>query len=508
MKSIILDTELEGEVIGAQEAVEVTTAPNPPQMPTVPIVEEEFYLGGWDIAPKPKKVKPKKLEIDLNEIQEYVTTNILENKDKTEQVISIEGFAGTGKSTITSNVVERLYESESYPTIAIITPTHQALKVIKNMIQRQLEMDDFDLEMSRRLYFKTLHSFLGLKHAIDDDGNEIFVNNEVDLRADIIYCDYLIVDESSMINHDMAMMLFELLSNRVRKQIIFIGDSYQIKPVNGQMNFIFNKRNPLVNRYELKQVVRQKEDSSITHFALWLIECINDNEQYNISKLMEFMTTPKPDIECFSDAGQFMKRYFEIETEDKIIGCYTNRLVQEYNTYIRYMNNINDYPDGIIPEYIPGEKIIFLKPYDKNGGIQYNNGDIVTIAEIKHKQTFDKQYEYWYCTDEDGLTFNILDSKYVKKYQEKLKQLADIASKEVGSKRRDAWAKFYDFKKKYAFVRPVFANTFHKLQGSTYDHVFINGDELIAFLRKDLDTVLRLIYVAITRGRQIYILKS
>ena len=65
--------------------------------------------------------------------------------------LSLKGPAGVGKTFLSKTIVERLLELNL--EIAIVAPTHQAVKVIRNTIGLD----------SKKLSFTTLHSFLGLK---------------------------------------------------------------------------------------------------------------------------------------------------------------------------------------------------------------------------------------------------------------------------------------------------------------------------------------------------------
>lgn len=458
-----------------------------------------------EILPEPQSEEVEKFK--LNDSQQNTYDSIIGNIDTSGIINSIEGSAGTGKSTITSELIKFLY-METRSSVAIVAPTHQALKVIKEMTLNTLGIDPFFFmeNSSSEIRFKTTYSFLGLKLHIDEDGNEVFKNMEADKFQEVIYCDYLFVDESSMVDKQMANELISLLGRRVRKQIIFIGDRYQAKPVNGEMNLIFDKRNPLITRYDLTEVVRQKANSAIIKFSQWLVECINDNDQFQFEELIRYFKTGADDIFCYDNVPALLDQYFITET-DKVVGCYTNASVKSYNDYIRYINFKDQYPEGI-PEYIVGDKLIMLQPYEHNGVLQYNNGDIVTITDLKYKADFKKEMWYWECHDEDGFLFKILDPRYIDILQKQLTFQADIAKKSTGNSRRVHWEKFFKLKNKYAKVRPVYANTFHKLQGSTYTNTFINCDEFIPYLQRDLDNILRLIYVAVTRGRSIHLLKT
>jgi ATP-dependent exoDNAse (exonuclease V) alpha subunit len=60
------------------------------------------------------------------------------------------------------------------------------------------------------------------------------------------------------------------------------------------------------------------------------------------------------------------------------------------------------------------------------------------------------------------------------------------------------WKDFFDVKEKVADLRPTYACTVHKSQGSTYDNVFI---DLYSIGKNNKpNEVARLLYVAVTRA--------
>ena len=67
-------------------------------------------------------------------------------------------------------------------------------------------------------------------------------------------------------------------------------------------------------------------------------------------------------------------------------------------------------------------------------------------------------------------------------------------------KKEKAWMDFYHLKEHVADLRPVFASTVHKSQGSTYSHVFIDLDDIGRC--NITDDVARMLYVAISRAKR------
>jgi len=212
-----------------------------------------------------------------------------------------------------------------------------------------------------------------------------------------------------------------------------------------------------------------------------------------------------------------MERYFdsEEEEENKIVGCYTNKLVQDYNTYIRWTELQPDFPDDVVPEVLSNDRLVFLHPYERNQTLVANNGDTCRIDKVQTKSSTVQQVhlKYYHCSAhlEDGdtntrITLNILAQESQAAFDKKCRELSLDAQKAEGRQKSFLWKKFFSFKNKYAKVRSIYANTNHKLQGSTFNEVYLNTQEYRKYIKRDLDNILRLIYVAIT-GRKITLLK-
>lgn len=467
-------------------------------------------------------------EIVLNKDQSQIFENFKKNEDE-DIIYSLEGKAGTGKSTLTSELIKYLYNREQ--VIACIAPTHQALKVLKQMVTKAVGNS---WKNNNRIKFATVHSYLGLTLQIDDDGNEIFGKSSFNKYNARIECDYLFCDESSMVPNELSLKIRKSLTSddnpQIRKQLIYVGDPYQLKPVNGEFNFVLNpdlKKTvgySVQHRY-LHQVVRQAEGSSIINLAHKITDMIDDNSLFNEEEFFEMLyhlEKGDEDKTVITDAAQFMEAYFNSDEEDenKIVGCYTNNLVQQYNRYIRWTILQEDYPDETVPDVVSHDRIVFLHPYERNQTLVANNGDTCRIDKVQDKSSTVQNVllEYFHCSAhlEDALdntdlntriTLNILKESSRPAFEKKCQELSNEARMAQGRQKSFLWKKFFSFKNKYANVRSIYANTNHKLQGSTFNEVYLNTQEYRKYIKRDLDNILRLIYVAITRGRKITLLK-
>ena len=107
--------------------------------------------------------------------------------------------------------------------------------------------------------------------------------------------------------------------------------------------------------------------------------------------------------------------------------------------------------------------------------------------------------EFWDCKDLNGLPFKVIDPNSKGRFEMALNMLAKSAKFEKDYKERSKkWKKFFDLKEVFVDVKYIYASTIHKLQGSTYETVYIDLREIEKMSDKDM--MYRLLYVAITRA--------
>jgi len=115
-----------------------------------------------------------------------------------DRILSLTGAAGTGKSFLTAQIAKTidkdLKELNYYynDSLCITAPTHQAVKVLKEMmLQNQMETN-----------CRTIHSFLGIKLMSDyETGEEKFAVDK--MVRNPLTASLLIIDESSMVSKEL-----------------------------------------------------------------------------------------------------------------------------------------------------------------------------------------------------------------------------------------------------------------------------------------------------------------
>lgn len=447
------------------------------------------------------------------EIHDAIVGKIVDNiyspfKGEVEDhFISLSGAAGTGKSFITAQIVNELlitlYGRDKIDDngICVTAPTHKAVSVIRDMLEK------YNISVD----CKTIQSFLAIKPINDyKTGEERYVVDR--RRKHLSQATLLIVDESSMVSHEIYMYLVEAFKRNQFNTVLFIGDSYQLLPVNSLDNPVFD----LKEQYELTEVVRQATDSNIIKLATLFRERLKSQDFIPIQQLVQNVKEANSnDIEFFTSRELFIEDFHKNrnwEQENNIITSFANKDVESFNKVIREQSWLDNGVDNPV-QFLQGDKIRFKSAYDsqvkvstfrKNTPI-YSNGEEVTIREAKLITHQTLNISFWECRvygRNDNDFFRVVDSKSIDNFNKLLNEYVHLAKTAEHQYSGHYWKYYFDIKSKFADIQYIYASTIHKLQGSTYDTANIDLTSIANNQQISNDLKYRLAYVAITRARQ------
>lgn len=410
------------------------------------------------------------------------------------------GYAGTGKSTLISEIVKHISATNH---IAVTSPTHKANSVLRNMML-DIGLDKDDAQVS------TIHSFLGLKLVYEKQRQVL--KHDPKSKNSTCSVDVLIVDECSMISDELYKHILDQLW-RVRRAVIFVGDSCQLPPVETEGSRDEAKLSPTFDiklKYELTNVLRQALDNPIISVATKIRECIGTNQNpMSVLNHLQGMDT----IDPIDDEMMFLNLYRDFimsdETENdkgersstalydfvhknKII-AYTNYRVNFANMYIRSCL----YEDKTDQEFIPGEPIVFESITEN---CPYLVQEVIECPSI-NKESF-MGIDCWQFRLPNGNYILAVGPYSRMQLETHLNDLVDKIERKVMnpvSKKPYAWQDYYIIKNKINVVNYPYATTAHKSQGSTFNNIWFDTD----FIEKipNNDTKCRILYTALTRPR-------
>lgn len=310
----------------------------------------------------------------LTRQQQQILDSIKEFLNNDVPVFILKGYAGTGKTTMISYIIEEIVKLERVPLL--MAPTGRAARVLSSKTKREAS---------------TIHRCIYELDTIEtkedsDDIRYIFPLKDVEEAAKDHIC---IVDESSMIGtREVHNELFEFGTGSLLNdlltfvaphrggKVIFIGDPMQLPPVGDNISnaldeqfFKDNKMKVMVR--ELTDVIRQNEDSAILGNAMKVRTLLESTLRNNL--VFDRKENEVIDFEGYNMPKQLLKIYPKPEIGQSVIITFSNRQARDYNYAIREI-------------LYPKEKQIvigdILQVVSNNYTLDVMNGDFVKITDI------------------------------------------------------------------------------------------------------------------------------
>ena len=441
----------------------------------------------------------------LTNDQESSITKIVDYifNPKSEEIFLLNGYAGTGKSSLIGALVKTMTENQQ--KTVLLAPTGRAAKV-------------FSMYSGEPAF--TIHKKIYRQKSMTDLGASFSLTNN--LHHNTLF----IVDEASMISNDSSDSSFfgtgrllddliEYVYSGVNCKLLLLGDSAQLPPVKQDIS-------PALNAHELQlygldvvestltEVMRQSEESGILYNATLLRNALSNGFTRKYPQLK---------LNNFTD----IVRISGNDLIEEISGCYSRDGFEETVVISRSNKNVNIYNNGIRNSVLYRESELsngdllmitknnyhWLKEEDKVDFIA--NGEFVEVLRIRsqeelyglrfcdvilHHKNYDIEFEAKINldalhTEKSGTSYeqsNMLYASLTEEYSH------------VGSKRE----RYKQIKNNPYFnalqVKYGYAVTCHKAQGGEWKNVFID----LGYINPDHlgDNFYRWLYTSITRSTQ------
>lgn len=429
-----------------------------------------------------------------------------------DDILVVNGYAGTGKTTAVSAVINTLKEFQT--KCILLAPTGRAAKVLSSYAGQPAY---------------TIHKHIYRQKSVGGDGFGQFT-----LAPNKDKETLFVVDEVSLIGIDTGQQqstgsfgsgnllddLVAFVRSGVDCKVILIGDAAQLPPVG------LDASPALLRDYmammggvtfsELTTVVRQKQESGILHNATLLREMItelNDAPGVIAVEDLGLMTDGFEDVERITGGDLIEKisdAYSTYGEDDTIILCRSNKRAIKYNLGIRSTVQFKE------ERLVRDDKLMIVKNcyqfLEGVKGIDYiANGDIAKLQKISK---FEDRYGLHFA--EARISFPDYDDQEIV-----AKVILDTLESESASLTyeqsnllylgvNEDYAHIKGKKKRYEAVREdkyynalqlKYANavTCHKSQGGQWRCVFIDNP----FWQDELTVDdLKWLYTAITRATE------
>lgn len=419
------------------------------------------------------------------------------------EIFVLKGYAGTGKTTVISTIVNNLAAiNKKY---VLLAPTGRAAKVIANYSNKPAST------IHKKIYFPKKGKSGGVMFTMQTNKhkNTLFIVDESSMISDVN-------TESKL--YENGSLLDDLISyvyNGDNCKMIFLGDTAQLPPVQLDVSPALDTQKLALNynkeifSIEFDEVMRQEEKSGILYNATQLRDLLKssflDNFKFNLNGYKDIVRlTDGYDIQ---DAIQ--SAYSNYSIEDTCFIVRSNKRANQYNQQIR-SKILDKESDLSVGDYLMVVKnnYFWLKETDEAGFIA--NGDIVEVLEIFG---FKELYSFKFAK----VKVRMIDYPEQKAFETIL--LLDTITSESPSLTFDEsnrlyqevikdyesepqYRKFLKVKSNEYFnalqVKFSYAITCHKSQGGQWNTVFVEQPYLPNGV--DVDYV-RWLYTAVTRAK-------
>ena len=426
-------------------------------------------------------------------------------------ILVVNGYAGTGKTTAVSSVIATLKEYQT--KCVLLAPTGRAAKVLSSYAGQPAF---------------TIHKHIYRQKSVGGDGFgqfSLYPNKDKETL--------FVVDEVSLIGIDAGQqqstaafgsgnLLDDLISfvrSGVDCKVILIGDSAQLPPVGLDASPALMKdymaMHGGVGYAELSTVVRQQNESGILYNATLVRQMQAKLEDVGVMELCDLRLEVEPfdDIERIS-GGELIEKisdaYSRYGEDETVILCRSNKRAIKYNLGIRSTVQFKE------EKLVRDDKLMIVKNcyqfLEDVEGLDYiANGDIVKLQKISK---FEERYGLHFAQarlsfpdyDEQEITAKVildtLESESASLTYEQSNALYQGVNEDyshITTKKKRYEAVRED--KYYNALQLKYANaiTCHKSQGGQWKCVFIDN----AFWQEELTVDdLKWLYTALTRATE------
>ncbi|MHB1733001.1 MAG: ATP-dependent DNA helicase [Ferrimicrobium acidiphilum] len=454
--------------------------------------------------------------------------------DRVQWGFTLSGYAGTGKTTTLAAYVRWLVKRRI--SVAVSAPTNKATQVLQAAVG-----------VTDGVAYGSIHKFLGLQIVEQENGTQKLIPKSAPALNKF---QVIIVDECSMIPR---WMMEQIMVSRGNAFIIFIGDPYQLAPINTdvvitQEEDIFSlsfSTLPTKGEHTLAKIVRQKDGHPIIDLSVAIRQSEANRTRFGRSEILAFMDRVSDPRICLVDrkdvpvlAEQMILESWETDNTGlpvRIV-AWRNAQVETYNSLLHrqcFGGDDNDCPFSKDEVVLAHKEFQVLTGRTPDGRVistrVFTSEECIILDATKQSHPNHPEIEAWQVKlvrVRDQLQCRVYVPHNARDFQSEVNRqwnlYRDMQRKLNTMRKLDAATKnkkddersrsierlneackqqstsTWQLMNEHAQIRHAYASTAHKAQGSTWNTVIVDLDDLNAM--KNNSDYNRALYVAVTRA--------
>ena len=380
-----------------------------------------------------------------------------------EKVFVLSGFSGTGKTTLVKTLLDQL---EAFMKTAKLIQPNLKDYTVELTATTNKAAENF-ASLTHRIV-NTIHSYLGLRVQTDySTGITTLIPKSMEPKRDVV----LFIDEASYVDKQLLGLIFKLTKDC---KICFVGDPAQLTAVKSNGAPVFDAH---FTGAHLSQVVRQAEGNPIVSLSTKFRETVTSGEFFSFTPDGHAIQYLERDAFNLAIEKEFIRPDWKY-SDSKVL-AWTNKCVISFNNAIQ--DHVKGNPEFKVGDYAVCNSFVTL------GRQSLKTDQMVCITHINPD------------TEEYGVPGNLftLDGsiscfmpKSLQAKNARIKQAMAASEFNLVERMQSQWVD----------LRSVFACTINKAQGSTFDSVFLDLDDIKRC--NSGETMARMLYVGVSRARK------
>ena len=414
-------------------------------------IEKESAEILRELNVKKRSVNEKKFNKFINEYEKAKGIELDEEQKRAVKmayengVFILTGYPGTGKTLTVNAIIRYIKHEDAGAVIGLVAPTGRASKRLTELTGS---------------YASTIHKLL----RISDDDNAL-------PQIKTIEADYLICDESSMIDSRLFHSLLSVLrENKV--SLILVGDKDQLPPVGAGLPFKDMIESGIFPTVRLEKLFRQANESQINRNAKTILKGL----------------APGEELMCDETRGDFA--IYEQNSPEDTLTCVVNEVL----SLIKSGENPDD--------------IAVLSPMKKSIiGVENLNNILQSVLNPPGKNKREKNFKT-YTLREGDKVMQIKNNYDLCVFNGDMGRILSIneEEKEIKVSYEETDGRGNNLEKIITYdyellnqLTLAYAMTVHKSQGSEFANVIFPVSPIFTNLAKNI------IYTAVTRAKKHFV---